>query len=223
MDEHFLQPTFSPAWPSAFFITNPTVLNSRPSTNIDNRPAWLLDYEVQNGTVIPQRIWSPGTPSDAQRYNNVALNMPIFFIHNDLRTLGLRVAHAAEGDCLGLLNARFTAPVGTCHTTSIRIKWPGYVEWQTQIMTRDQTAGHNTITLETLAKRVARAVRKFLEFAAEQPCQYPDWRVGIGGIVNNDIVLIGLIHVSQGSWQPILQHTRYVFSGSSHRTIVKGD
>ena len=121
-DEHFLQPTFSPAWPNAFFITNPTVLNSPPTIFIGNHPAWLLDYVVQNGTVIPQRIWSPGTPSDAQRYNNVTLKMPIFFIHSDLRTLGLRLLHAAAGDCPGLLNARSRAPVGDCHTTSIRIK-----------------------------------------------------------------------------------------------------
>lgn len=96
-------------------------------------------------------------------------------------------------------------------------------------MTRDQTAAHRTITLEKLAKRVARAVCKFLEVstlqscscrepgltskqdATGQHCQNPNWRVGThGGITSNDIVLIGFIHVSQGSWQPILELNRYI-------------
>jgi len=35
-------------------------------------------------------------------------------------------------------------------------------------MTRDQTVTHSTITLEKLAKRVARAVCKFLEVSASK-------------------------------------------------------
>jgi len=142
--------------------------------------------------------------------------MPIFFVHNDRMTLGLQLVSAAAGHCVGLMNGRATAPVGACHTTSIRIKWPGYSEWTTQIMTRDQTSAHRTIPLEKLAKRLARAVCKFLEFVASQQCQYPDWQVGGGGITSNDIILIGFIHVTQGSWQPILQLNRYIISGSPH-------
>lgn len=123
VDERSLQPIFSQDWPNAFFITSPQVQNAAPAIRVEGRPAWLLDYLLQNyGTVVPQRIWSPGTPSDAQRYNNVSLNMPIFFVNNDRRTLGLRLVNAAAGDCMSLLNARSTAPVGNCHTTSIRIK-----------------------------------------------------------------------------------------------------
>jgi hypothetical protein len=123
VDERFHRPIFSHEWPDVFFITNPVIPDPRPHAYIANRPAWLLDYVLRNyGTVVPQSIWSPGTPSDAQRYNNVPLNMPIFFVQNDLRSLGLGVVHAAAGNCTGLLNARDTAPVGSCHTTSIRIK-----------------------------------------------------------------------------------------------------
>jgi hypothetical protein len=122
VDERFLQPISSHEWPDAFFITNPVIPNTHPHIYIANRPAWLLDYVLRSyGTVVPQRIWSPGTPSDAQRYNNVPLNLPIFFVQNDLRALGLRLVHAADSDCTGILNARDRAPVGTCHTTSIRI------------------------------------------------------------------------------------------------------
>jgi hypothetical protein len=95
-------------------------------------------------------------------------------------------------------------------------------------MTKDQTVSHNTITLEKLAKRVARAVCKFLEVSSFQSClcrqpeltsmqdvagnhcQKPNWRVGRGGITSSNIILIGFIHVSQGSWQPILELDHYV-------------
>jgi hypothetical protein len=123
VDERFLQPTASSDWPDAFFMTNPAITNAYPSVYIANRPAWLLDYLVRHyGTVVPQRIWSPGSPSDAQRYNNVVLNMPIFFVQSDRKTLGLQLVHAAAGDSMRLLNAHAPAPVGSCHTTSIRIK-----------------------------------------------------------------------------------------------------
>jgi hypothetical protein len=101
-------------------------------------------------------------------------------------------------------------------------------------MTRDQTPAHNTITIEALATRVARAVDRFLRVSslriswhffvrlrrkqecAGQQCMSPTWLVGRGGITANDVILVGLIHVTQGSWQPILQLNRYVFSQSSN-------
>ena len=46
-------------------------------------------------------------------------------------------------------------------------------------------------------------------------CMSPNWSVGRGGITANDIILVGLIQVTQGSWQPILQLNRYIFSQSS--------
>ena len=36
------------------------------------------------------------------------------------------------------------------------------------------------------------------------------WRIGSGGIARDEVIVIGVVHVSQGSWQPILQLRRYV-------------
>jgi hypothetical protein len=169
-----------PNEPGAFFIIAPTVQNARP-IYIANRPAWLIDYILRNyGTVVPQRIWAPANAADAQRYGHVRLNMPIFFVRDDRRTLGLRLVEAAEGNCAGLLDGRAPAPVGDIHTASIRLnvsvssvsrgycannihfQWPGYGEQNSQIMTRDQRPGRNLIPLEALAARVARVVCRFL-------------------------------------------------------------
>ena len=40
----------------------------------------------------------------------------------------------------------------------------------------------------------------------------PRWQIGMrGGITQEEVKVIGAIHVSAGSWMPIIQLTRYVF------------
>jgi hypothetical protein len=122
VDSQLLQPVETQEWPDAFFITSPEVQNAPPSAQIAGQPAWLLDYAIQQvGTVVPQRIWSAQHPADAQRYGNVPLNMPIFFVHGDRVNLGLPQPTAAGGVGSMLLGADAIAPLGDCTTTYIRI------------------------------------------------------------------------------------------------------
>jgi hypothetical protein len=121
VDVQFLRPMASQEQPHPFFLTSPAVENVRPSLAINGRP---LDYAISRaGTVVPQRMWSSGTPTDARRQANVLLNMPIFFIHDDRVTLGLPLLRAVPGDCpeATLLGAGDTTPIGNCSTMYIRI------------------------------------------------------------------------------------------------------
>ncbi|KAF8494389.1 hypothetical protein F5888DRAFT_655635 [Russula emetica] len=227
VDVRSLHPMMSQEWPHAFFITSPTTVQNAPQAAqaptptlyINRRPVQLLDYTIrQVGTVVPQGIWPPGnnnnTSSDtpARSAKVASLNMPIFFVGMDRVSLGLPLPLAiAEGDRASLQDAGSPAPIGHGSTTYIRITWPGYSEWTTQIMTRDQTPAHNTISLGKFAKRLASAVGRFIEEAHRFPCQEPNWRIGGGGITKEQVILIGAVHVTQGSWQPILQLDRYVF------------
>ena len=103
-------------------------------------------------------------------------------------------------------------------------------------MIRDQTLNQNTITIESFARRIASGVTRFLSVsplhhlgfsaaigrdfndlhlywlqeAESLEGQDPNWRVGVGGITKEQVILVGIVHVSQGSWQPILQLNRYV-------------
>ena len=63
------------------FIIRPSVQHVQPSTYICDEPAWLLGYKVQDyGSVVPQSIWiPPATHVDALRYDNVPLNVSVFF------------------------------------------------------------------------------------------------------------------------------------------------
>ncbi len=119
VDPPSLRPTLSQEKLHAFFITSSAVQSARPSLAIDGRP---LDYAItQAGTVVPQRMWASGIPSDLQRYANTSLNMPAFFVHNDRATLGLPLLEAVNGSCATLLGADDTAPIGNGSTMYVRI------------------------------------------------------------------------------------------------------
>jgi len=200
----------NPEWPSMFLICNPQMAQ-RPFGFICEHPAWLLDFNINPiGTVVQQRIWAP--QNVPQRHPPELLNMPIFCALNDGVTLGLPVVSAGARDHMTLHGAGTTAPVGEYATTFIRINWPGYSEWSSQIMTRDQTPTHHTINVEKFVKRIASAVCRFIDEAARmQPegCE-ARWRIGPGAITRGDIVIIGVVHVPPGSWQPILQLNRHI-------------
>jgi len=125
VDMQSLRPAISEQPPHAFFIPDPAMQAVRPSLAINGRP---LDYAVTDaGTVVPQRMWHSGNPADVQRYANVSLNMPVFFVQCDQVTLGLNLLEAVEGGrgrgrgTLRLLGARNAAPIGNGHTIYIRI------------------------------------------------------------------------------------------------------
>jgi hypothetical protein len=89
---------------------NSAVQSARPSLAINGRP---LDYAItQAGTVVPQRMWTLGIPSDARHIANASLNMPVFFVYNDDTTLGLPLLKAVNGSRATLIGAGDTAPIG---------------------------------------------------------------------------------------------------------------
>ncbi|KAH9986947.1 hypothetical protein BJV77DRAFT_806940 [Russula vinacea] len=161
-----------------------------------NQFVWVLDYKsVGNGAVVPQSI-------DVQSgRRNELLNMPIFFLQN-WGMLGLRLNEAVVGVPKGLLLNGNYAPalVGNCNTISICINWPGYGKW-----TQSRPISTSRISLDRLAELVAAAVWEFIETAGQQDADHV-WRIGgRRGIKSRDIKLIGLIHVRQNIWHPILQ------------------
>ncbi|KAH9062575.1 hypothetical protein EDB83DRAFT_842378 [Lactarius deliciosus] len=171
--------------------------------------AWFLNSPIEHrGTVVPQRKWRP--PNEALRHSHVSLMMPIHFVHNDRVNLGLPIGLAAARPCMTLLDVGNPAPVGDCSTTFLRINWPGYGEWAAQIMTRDLTPAHNTITVEKFAKRVASAVCRFMDEQLRTDGWEARWRIGPSGITRDQVILIGVVRVSRGSWQPILQLNRHI-------------
>ncbi|KAF8274598.1 hypothetical protein EI94DRAFT_1794363 [Lactarius quietus] len=196
-----------------FFLVGPDTLRD---LNLPVDSSRLLDCTVVNiGTVVPQTMWSPHTVTDKRQHvEEAVLQMPIFFV--DMHgTLGLSLEASAAGRCHALRNAQEFAPLGQKSTTHIRIGWPGYKDFKRQVQIRDETAGHNQITISRFAHHVGRSVDAFLKNCESDPGYTDDakrmqWQIGPQGIQRSEIIVIGAIHVSAGSWMPILQLSRYI-------------
>ncbi|KAI0255841.1 hypothetical protein BJV78DRAFT_577941 [Lactifluus subvellereus] len=193
-------------WPGAFFITNPPMNHCRAHHIGNNQYAWLLDCAIRHGgTVVPQLLWSPQGQGDWRRYVEKAqLHLPVFFVNAD-GSLGVPVAYAAAGQ-MSLRNGKEPPPLGDKTTTKIRISWPGYTTSEHQVQLRDQTPTRNPVTFERFVKHVGSRVRQYL-IECERPVNnpYSPWFVGPNGITFNEVFLIGVVQVSEGSWMPILQ------------------
>ncbi|KAI0262341.1 hypothetical protein BC834DRAFT_394552 [Gloeopeniophorella convolvens] len=181
---------------------------SQPLLIEEGQPRWLLDYNARPwaGTIIRQRLWAP--PGDAARRKYVdeaALLFPIFFVQID-GTVGLSLRDATEGRGLFLRLADTPAPVGSVATTHIRILWPGFERdpFVRQIQLRDDTNNRNPITLARLAQHVGRSVDKFYKDYKDREGCDANWRLGEGGVEHRRIILLGIVHVSAGTWQPLL-------------------
>ncbi|KAI9433290.1 hypothetical protein H4582DRAFT_1988166 [Lactarius indigo] len=173
---------------------------------------WLLDRGVvTRGTVVPQTLWSPH--ATLERRQQVDLQLPIFFESTDGR-LGISLEASAAGQCYNLRDANYPAKLGDRTTTNLRITWPGYREFKRQIPARDETGAHNPITIATLAHQIGRAVDAFLQVRELDHGSSDDrrelWKIGQGGIRRDDVVIIGAINDSIGSWMPIMQLNRYI-------------
>ncbi|KAI9511587.1 hypothetical protein F5148DRAFT_1146751 [Russula earlei] len=191
--------------PGAYFVYIQPSLPSPSQLMTNNGPAWLLDYAVRDGgSVVPQQIWFPQGHGDWRRYVEQAeFHIPVFFTNAD-GALGVPVVNAAGGH-MTLLDANQPAPLGDRTTTKIRICWPGYQPSEHQVQLRDQTPARNPVTLERLVKHVGSRVRQFLSDCMQVQSADPRWAVGYGGINVNEVMLIGVVQVSAGSWMPMLQ------------------
>jgi len=85
-------------------------------------------------------------------------------------------------------------------TITLRIWWPGYVQWSRRCTLRKATG---LLTRSELAMTITEVYKEFIEEAREDPKDrgQSKWRVGRGHISVNDLVLLGVYQVSQGSWQ----------------------
>ncbi|KAH9967384.1 hypothetical protein BC827DRAFT_1123100 [Russula dissimulans] len=156
---------------------------------------------MTEGTVVSQRRWAPADEADFRRHvEGVTLQLPVFFV-NRHGGIGFGLPDILEGNDQDLNNRDSEAPLGGRTTTFLRINWPGYRDWSRQIPAQDQTQARRPITLARFMRHVGKSVDNFL-----------NWEIGgEHGILQRDVKIIGAVHVSAGSWMPIIQLTRYVF------------
>lgn len=177
-----------------------------PPTRTPYGDTWVLDHAVRNGgSVVPQQLWAPQGQGDRRRYVDQAqFRMPIFFVNRN-GSLGVPVMHAAAGH-MQLRDAYLPPSLMDKTTAKIRIGWPGYAPSEQQVQLRDQTPAKNPIPFDRFVKHVGSRVRQFLTDRERLPVQQAfRWMVGHGNIISDEVMLIGIVQVSEGSWMPILQ------------------
>ncbi|KZT09952.1 uncharacterized protein LAESUDRAFT_645596 [Laetiporus sulphureus 93-53] len=157
------------------------------------------------GQLVLQKTYRPHTQSDRKRYvEEVKLEAPIMFYVTNPETCGISLRDAINSRFMSLKDRDDPVLVDRGPSVSIRINWPGYVPWSKQIPTRDFRSPPQPITRAKLAKGVARVVQRFIDDMQTRNMEEdaePAWRVGAHGITLDDLDLVGLQHVSMGSWQ----------------------
>ncbi|KAI0247008.1 hypothetical protein BJV78DRAFT_1285887 [Lactifluus subvellereus] len=198
----------------AWYITYNIHSLQPPSMGVPMQgPRLPLDFSIRTtqGTVVPQRRWIPADEVDFRRHvEGATLQLPIFFV-NQNGSVGFQLLDILQGCDRYLDNAFREAPLGRRTTTHIRINWPGYGHWKRQIPARDETHARNPITLARFMKHVGTSVDKFFRDCEENDhAPNGGWRIGPYGIGRHHVKVIGAVHVSAGSWMPIIQLTEYV-------------
>lgn len=109
-----------------------------------------------------------------------------------------RLSDLVRGDDLMFANT-------TVSTFSVRIEWPGYKMWSGQFRARSWSGTNEPVTRSRLAMQIAKRVIEFLETVEDVESTDMVWKVGQGHIRPKDLVLVSLVQVSKGSWQPMLR------------------
>jgi len=210
--QHFIQYYGIVYHRDAWFIThNVNLLQG----DVQHHTTPLLDHSIRAtyGTVVPQRRWMPVDEVDVRRHvQGAVLQLPVFFVNRN-GGIGFPLLDILRGCDRDLLNANDFATLGGKTTTHIRINWRGYRDWKRQIATRDETHARNPITVGRFMKHVGTSVDNFFRECMSNGVVSTDrrWEIGMnGGITPAHVKVIGVIHVSAGSWMPILQLAGYV-------------
>ncbi|THH28581.1 hypothetical protein EUX98_g5612 [Antrodiella citrinella] len=157
------------------------------------------------GVVLPQRKYRPHTQSDRKRYvEDADLEQPIMFFMQNPETCGIPCRDALTNKFMRLVGRDDQVFIKRGPSVSLRFEWPGYAPWSRQIPTKDFKTPPQPITRSKLAKNVAKTVARLLSDLESRPLEAEAdsrWRVGVGRITIDDLDIIGLQHVSMGSWQ----------------------
>ncbi|KAI0066295.1 hypothetical protein BV25DRAFT_1913052 [Artomyces pyxidatus] len=129
---------------------------------------------------------------------------PLYFCRPD-GTPGLPLHAALSADAHLLLHSERRVAE---HSTSIELKigWRGYAPWADRVHLR--TRSSEPVTLAMLVRRVAEKVELFMKSSKVSVTKaYPEWNIGSGPckVAPADVIVIGVVTVSEGSIEPILQ------------------
>ncbi|KAG8797857.1 hypothetical protein FRC16_008456 [Serendipita sp. 398] len=217
------KPTLYPNYPSA--VASPFLLSTSPPLLIGSptslhSPSGFPAQTITGlsrypGPLVPQRAYKgpSSLPTDSMQIDfNFAGGIP------GIPMRLLRDARAIDLPIIGGNSVPF--PESVASTITLRIwmsyrykdhtmtltpfKWPGYLQYSRR-MTMRKASG--LLMRSELAMAISEVYKDFIEEAREDPKDpgQAKWRVGRGHITVNDLILLRMFKVSQGSWQADVQ------------------
>ncbi|KAG1781076.1 hypothetical protein EV702DRAFT_692313 [Suillus placidus] len=192
---------------------------------------------TETATDVPQRLYQPRGETEREKYVYTAvLSSPILFYAEKPSELGIALEEILKKNSRRLSDRDDLVFEGGGRSISVRIEWPGYPPWNCQLLTRDYRKTPGPITKAKLAKSLATCIRRFIQvrlhvslssfpsmfFFLQKMATHgmeaqsdPMWRISPRHITFEDLTLVSLNHVSQGSWQPQLRLRRQMRGASS--------
>ncbi|KZV69909.1 hypothetical protein PENSPDRAFT_735060 [Peniophora sp. CONT] len=183
-----------------------------PLYSVDGLGQYIVDARVPTGyRAVPSVLFAPYGGSNPHRCaatQDRISPIPLWFFERDLQgaCLGVPVDRACRGD-MQLLRGEYEIGFFEKKTTlKIKFDWPNYAPSEKQIRGTKKSPMH---TVARLAKLTAGAVRNFMvdpqrtmiDTANPQP-----WNIGTanGEVSVQDVLLLGVIFVSDGAAMPLL-------------------
>lgn len=189
---------------------------------LESRDTGDLQFAIiptETATYVPQRLYQPRGETEREKYVHTAiLSSPILFYAEKPSELGIALEEILKKNSRRLSDRDDLVFEGGGRTISVRIEWPGYPPWNCQLPTRDYRKTPGPITKAKLAKNLATCIRRFIQKMATHCMEAqsdPMWRISPRHITFEDLTLVSLNHVSQGSWQPQLRLRRQMRGASS--------
>jgi len=207
VDPHIARPQrFSEPWLPYQGIQTPSPIPELPrrasTSAVPSTTARRSGSQLQ---LVPHRPYPPPhSKTKGQYVDDATLQTPILFdlIGNNQRGIAVKDA----------MNKRYHSLVGrddpmfeeSGSSVALRFEWPGYKSWSRQIKTNDWRKTRRPITRAKLATDISKSLSLFIQEMENEPVEPHNekWRLGAGHITIDQITLVGLEHVSKGSWQP---------------------
>ncbi|KAI0309956.1 hypothetical protein OF83DRAFT_1088702 [Amylostereum chailletii] len=161
------------------------------------------------GTPVPQRLWKPKLEARAD-VREAELQHPVFFI-SSTGTVGVTVDDALSGN-FPVLRRRETVAVKGKQSTYIHIGWPCYEDWKSQISLAQP------FTVEKFDPKNPRLDK--VDPQRGDQMLHEEWKTD-GRFFGENLLIIGAINVSAGSWQPIFQLNEHLVNDTVRPSWVK--
>ncbi|KIL00745.1 hypothetical protein PAXRUDRAFT_598813 [Paxillus rubicundulus Ve08.2h10] len=182
-----------------------------------------LDAVIVTGSrmFVPQKLYKPPT----QRYiEGVTLSPPIIFLTEGPSEWGIPLVDALNGELRRLLGKDDLVLEDCGPSVSIRIDWPGYSSFKRYIPSRNFRKKKGPITKGRLAKNLATTTHQFIQKMSGKAMEDgadAKWKVGSLHIKVEDLILVSLHHVSQGSWQPQFRMRQMMPNQITHHQLLR--